>query len=85
MRNGSGTSHAHCREFYDSAEGVLVCTDSASRGLDIPGVTHVVQADFAATAMDFIHRIGRTARAGGAGRCGGGNSPVTAYSNGVAA
>ena len=40
-----------------SEEGtVLVCTDSAARGIDIPGVTHVVQADFAATAIDFLHR-----------------------------
>jgi len=36
---------------------VLVCTDSAARGIDIPGVTHVVQADFAATAVDFLHRV----------------------------
>ncbi len=35
---------------------MLVCTDSAARGIDIPGVTHVVQADFAATAIDFLHR-----------------------------
>ena len=41
-----------------SEEGtVLVCTDSAARGIDIPGVTHVVQADFAATAIDFLHRV----------------------------
>lgn len=46
---------------------VLVCTDAAARGLDIPDVSHVVQADFAGSAMDFIHRIGRTARAGKAG------------------
>ena len=36
---------------------MLVCTDSAARGIDIPGVTHVVQADFAATAVDFLHRV----------------------------
>ena len=36
---------------------MLVCTDSAARGIDIPGVTHVVQADFAATAIDFLHRV----------------------------
>ena len=47
---------------------VMVCTDSASRGVDIPGVTHVVQAQFAPTAVDFLHRIGRTARAGASGK-----------------
>lgn len=44
--------------------GVLVCTDAAARGLDIPNVLHVVQAEFASSAVDFLHRIGRTARAG---------------------
>ena len=42
---------------------VMVCTDSAARGLDIQDVTHVIQADFAPNAVDFIHRIGRTGRA----------------------
>lgn len=41
---------------------VLVCTDAAARGLDLPAITHVVQADFADNAVDFLHRIGRTAR-----------------------
>ena len=36
---------------------VMVCTDAAARGLDIPGLSHVVQADFAASAVDFIHRV----------------------------
>jgi superfamily II DNA/RNA helicase len=46
-----------------SSEGtvaVLVCTDAAARGLDIPLVDHVVQAEFAAGAVDFLHRVGRT-------------------------
>lgn len=47
--------------------GVLVCTDSASRGLDVPNVSHVIQAEFATSAVDFLHRVGRTARAGQAG------------------
>ncbi|KAL4422948.1 hypothetical protein ABPG75_009145 [Micractinium tetrahymenae] len=52
-----------------SEEGlVLVCTDAAARGLDVPDVSHVVQADFAQSAIDFLHRVGRTARAGKAGR-----------------
>ncbi|XP_020587585.1 DEAD-box ATP-dependent RNA helicase 22 [Phalaenopsis equestris] len=47
--------------------GVLVCTDAAARGLDIPNVAHVIQAEFASSAVDFLHRIGRTARAGQSG------------------
>lgn len=47
--------------------GVLVCTDAAARGLDIPNVSHVIQAEFATSAVDFLHRIGRTARAGQSG------------------
>lgn len=44
--------------------GVFVCTDAAARGVDIPDVSHVIQADFATSAVDFLHRVGRTARAG---------------------
>lgn len=47
---------------------VLVCTDSAARGVDVPGVEHVIQAEFAANAVDYLHRIGRTARCGASGR-----------------
>lgn len=50
---------------FSHEEGcIMVATDSASRGLDIPDITHVVQADFAQSAVDYLHRIGRTARAG---------------------
>ncbi|GAX75453.1 hypothetical protein CEUSTIGMA_g2896.t1 [Chlamydomonas eustigma] len=47
---------------------VMVCTDSVSRGLDIQNVTHVIQAQFAPNAIDFIHRAGRTGRAGSQGK-----------------
>jgi superfamily II DNA/RNA helicase len=46
----------------------MVCTDSAARGLDIRGITHVIQAEFSTSAVDFLHRAGRTARAGDRGR-----------------
>ncbi|CAL0312966.1 unnamed protein product [Lupinus luteus] len=50
-------------DFHEKG-GVLVCTDAAARGVDVPNVLHVVQADFATCAVDFLHRVGRTARAG---------------------
>ncbi|KAG8366204.1 hypothetical protein BUALT_Bualt17G0052200 [Buddleja alternifolia] len=49
---------------FQQKGGVFVCTDSAARGLDIPNVSHVIQAEFASSAVDFLHRVGRTARAG---------------------
>ena len=43
---------------------VLVCTDIAARGLDIKGISHIYNYDTPKTSKDYIHRIGRTARAG---------------------
>lgn len=51
-------------QVFEQEGGILVCTDAAARGLDIPNITHIIQAEFATSAVDFIHRIGRTARAG---------------------
>ncbi len=47
---------------------VLVCTDIAARGLDIKGVSHVYNYDIPKDSKDYIHRIGRTARAGKEGK-----------------
>jgi superfamily II DNA/RNA helicase len=47
---------------------VLVCTDLAARGLDIPAVDHVVMFDFPLNALDYLHRSGRTARGDRKGR-----------------
>ncbi len=47
---------------------VLVCTDVAARGLDIPGVSHIYNYDMPLDAKQYIHRIGRTARAGKSGK-----------------
>jgi ATP-dependent RNA helicase RhlE len=46
---------------------VLVATDIAARGLDIDGITHVVNVDLPMEAEAYVHRIGRTARAGASG------------------
>lgn len=46
---------------------ILCCTDIASRGLDTRSVRHVIQAEFAQDAVRYLHRIGRTARAGDGG------------------
>ena len=41
---------------------ILVATDVAARGLDIPDVSHVINYDVPATYDDYVHRIGRTGR-----------------------
>ncbi|MGJ8677326.1 MAG: DEAD/DEAH box helicase [Akkermansiaceae bacterium] len=55
------------RDFKLSKIRVLVATDIAARGLDIPDVTHVINYDFPQQSEDYIHRIGRTGRAGSKG------------------
>jgi ATP-dependent RNA helicase DeaD len=53
--------------FNSSEVSVLVCTDVASRGLHIKNVSHVINYDLPQDPNDYIHRIGRTARAGESG------------------
>lgn len=51
-------------QFHSQKVTVLVCTDVAARGLDIKGITHVYNYDIPKESKQYIHRIGRTARAG---------------------
>ncbi len=55
-------------EFHQKKISVLICTDVAARGLDIKGVSHVYNYDIPPTSEDYIHRVGRTARAGKDGK-----------------
>ncbi|KAJ7928506.1 P-loop containing nucleoside triphosphate hydrolase protein [Mycena leptocephala] len=55
-------------EFKNAPSGILVCTDVAARGLDIPEVDWIVQFDPPDDPRDYIHRVGRTARAGKSGK-----------------
>ncbi|MEW6307420.1 MAG: DEAD/DEAH box helicase, partial [Verrucomicrobiota bacterium] len=51
------------KDFKSGAVRVLVATDIAARGIDVDGISHVVNFDFPAHAEDYVHRIGRTGRA----------------------
>ncbi|MEQ1561344.1 MAG: DEAD/DEAH box helicase [Nitrospira sp.] len=66
-KNQTGRQRALNNFKKDHAQ-VLVATDVAARGLDISGVSHVINFDIPATYEDYVHRIGRTGRAGKKGK-----------------
>ncbi|XP_070689716.1 ATP-dependent DNA helicase DDX31 [Pempheris klunzingeri] len=55
------------QQFSVSQSGVLLCTDVAARGLDLPQVTWIIQYTPPTAAAEYVHRVGRTARIGGKG------------------
>jgi ATP-dependent RNA helicase RhlE len=55
------------KRFTQGSARVLVATDIAARGIDVPAISHVVNYDLPNEPESYVHRIGRTARAGGAG------------------
>jgi superfamily II DNA/RNA helicase len=68
--HGDMTQGARNRTIMNMRRGrvrLLVATDVAARGLDVPGITHVINFDLPKNAEDYVHRIGRTGRAGATG------------------
>jgi ATP-dependent RNA helicase DeaD len=63
-----GKRNTVLEQFHSHTVTVLVCTDVAARGLDIPGVSHVYNYDIPGESKLYIHRVGRTARAGEKGK-----------------
>lgn len=59
-----GARQRAIQDFTHDRVGVLVATDIASRGIDIDGITHVINYELGNLAESYVHRIGRTARAG---------------------
>ena len=62
-----GQRERSIKAFRDGIIEVMVATDVAARGIDIPGIRHVYNFDLPNVAENYVHRIGRTARAGMAG------------------
>src|SRR5690606_37822813 len=68
--NGDKTQGERTRALNDFKSGkirVLVATDVAQRGLDVSGITHVINFDVPQEPEDYVHRIGRTGRAATSG------------------
>lgn len=70
LHGGVGTEERAevVRQFREGELQVLVCTDLLSRGMDLPGVSAVIQFDFPENSAHYLHRAGRTARAGRKGK-----------------
>ncbi|MEV5406941.1 DEAD/DEAH box helicase, partial [Streptomyces albidoflavus] len=64
---GQGAREQALRAFRNGKVDVLVCTDVAARGIDVEGVTHVINYQTPEDEKTYLHRIGRTGRAGRAG------------------
>ncbi len=64
---GQGAREQALRAFRSGKVDVLVATDVAARGLDVDGITHVINYQAPEDDMTYVHRIGRTARAGASG------------------
>ncbi|MDR2619579.1 MAG: DEAD/DEAH box helicase [Propionibacteriaceae bacterium] len=64
---GQGAREASLKKFRKDQVLVLVCTDVAARGIDVAGVTHVVNYECPDSPETYVHRIGRTGRAGAIG------------------
>jgi ATP-dependent RNA helicase RhlE len=62
-----GARQTALKRFAGGRARVLVATDVAARGLDVDGITHVVNFDLPNEAESYVHRIGRTGRAGASG------------------
>ncbi|KAF1833103.1 P-loop containing nucleoside triphosphate hydrolase protein [Decorospora gaudefroyi] len=56
------------KSFSSGAIKILIASDAASRGLDIPDITHVINYDLPTSITSYVHRVGRTARAGKRGQ-----------------
>jgi ATP-dependent RNA helicase RhlE len=63
-----GQRETALREFRDGRARILVATDIAARGLDVDDVSHVINYDVPGAPEDYVHRVGRTGRAGNYGQ-----------------
>jgi ATP-dependent RNA helicase RhlE len=59
-----GARERALERFRSGEARILIATDIAARGIDVPGITHVLNFDLPNTPESYVHRIGRTARAG---------------------
>lgn len=64
---GQGARESALRDFKSLKRDILVATDVAARGIDIDGITHVINYQCPEDEKTYVHRIGRTARAGASG------------------